>query len=343
MHHEQDLKRNQHEIFRKVEERKDPYPVCVEIHPTDVCNQGCEYCFHGGNGFGNSRDRNRFLSAEEYDQLLAELSRLGIRIISISGGGEQFLSKDASAIIGSALSHDLDVRIVSHGNFLPVEALPLLIQCEEIRFSVDTPDAETYSQVRKVHPKMHERTLQNIATLVEAKKQMKGRVNIGAAFIIGEINKLQVLEFASLMLDQIGVDVVTFKYDIYGEFKPGDEQDDGLREQLERAKQLYGKRVEIRPYLGDYKGGHACVVPYFKSVINPYGELFSCCLGAQPGEKNGYLFGDVLREMRHGNNNAFASVWSQSRQIRVDMLEATQCESCNHTDRQINNAFLERR
>jgi len=343
MKHELDLQAYQLEVFNKIEKRKDPYPICVELHPTDLCNQGCEYCFHGGNGFDSSREPDKYFNSEEYGVLMNELPKLGVKYVSVSGGGDPFLSKATPNLIELAVLNGVNVRIVTHGNFLPAKSLEDLAMCEEIRFSIDTPNQSTYSQVRHVAPQMHERTLDNIKQLLQARQRVNGRVNIGATFIIGEINKLQAYEFAQLMLGEIGIDTVIYKYDIYDQFKVSEENDLLLTQQLESAQRDFGSRVEIRPYLGKYKGGNPCVVPFFKSVINPYGQLFSCCLGAQPGEKNGYYFGNVLEEIRNGNSESFTTIWESSRNTRVKMLEDTKCESCNHTDREINESYLNRR
>jgi len=115
----------------------------------------------------------------------------------------------------------------------------------------------------------------------------------------------------------------------------------GVDSQLKTAKLQHGDKVEIRPELPDFQTGLPCIVPYFKSAINPYGELYSCCLGAQPKEVNGYKLGNVADNIRKGKTNPLETVWKESRDIRLSMLKKVACTSCNFTDRNINLQYTE--
>ncbi len=341
MKHERELLAKTTEIFQKVDQKLDPYPSCIEIYPTDICNQRCSYCFHGGEGFGKQRDIKRFMQVEDYAVLFKEMADLNIDILSISGGGEPFLFKGIVGVIDQAIANNLRVRIVTNGNFISPEAIDRILQCEEIRFSIDTPDPETYSRIRKIPASLHQKTLDNIVGLVEARQQRGGNVDIGSTCIIGSDNVAQLTQFADLMLDQLGIDKVVFKYDIYGEFAADASYRAGVDSQLKTAKLQHGDKVEIRPELPDFQTGLPCIVPYFKSAINPYGELYSCCLGAQPKEVNGYKLGNVADNIRKGKTNPLETVWKESRDIRLSMLKKVACTSCNFTDRNINLQYTE--
>lgn len=341
MRHETELLSRTSEIFQKVDQKLDPYPSCIEIYPTDVCNQRCQYCFHGGVGFGEQRDIKKFMQVEDYAVLFKEMTDLSINILSIAGGGEPFMFRGIIDVIDQAIANNLRVRIVTNGNFISPEAIDRILQCEEIRFSVDTPDPETYSKIRKVPARLHQRTLDNIAKLVEARKQRGGNVDIGSTCIIGPDNAAQLTQFADLMLDQLGIDKVVFKHDIYGEFAADESSRAEINSQLKATKERYGDKVEIRSELPDFKTGFPCVVPYFKSAINPYGELYSCCLGAQPKEVNGYKLGNIADNIREGKTNPLEIVWKESRATRLSMLKQVACTSCNFTDRNINLRYIE--
>lgn len=341
MKHETELLSKTGEIFQKVDQKLDPYPYCIEIYPTDICNQRCQYCFHGGLGFGEQRNIKKFMQVEDYAVLFKEMTDLNINILSIAGGGEPFMFSNIIDVIDQAIANNLRVRIVTNGNFISPKAIDKILQCEEIRFSVDTPDPETYSKIRKVPARLHQRTLDNIARLVEAKKQRGSNVDIGATCIIGPNNATQLGEFSDLMLGQLGIDKVVFKYDIYGEFAADESSRAEVNNQLNAAKERYRDKVEIRPGLPDFQTGLPCIVSYFKTAINPYGELYSCCLGAQPKETNGYKLGNVADNIREGKTNPLAAVWKESRDTRLSMLKRVACASCNFTDRNINLQYIE--
>lgn len=341
MRHEVELLTARREIFLKIDKKRDPYPLCIEIYPTDICNQRCQYCFHGGNGFGKDRDEKKFMKLKDYAVLFKEMAGLNINILSIAGGGEPFMHKQILGIIDQAIVNNLRVRIVTNGNFISSKAIDKILQCEEIRFSVDTPDPETYSGIRKVPVQLHQKVLDDITNLVKAKEQKNSNINIGAACIIGSDNATQLIWFADLMLSYLRIDTVVFKYDIYGKFLANKGFQKMINSQLKAIKEKYGNKVEIRIKLPNFKTGLPCVVSYFKSAINPYGELYSCCLGAQPREINGYKLGNIVGNIRKGISNPFATVWKESKDIRLSMSRETACISCNFTDRNINKRYIE--
>lgn len=339
MRHELILAEAKEVTFKEIDSGKDPYPRIIEIHPTDVCNQACKYCFHSGNGFGESRDPTRYLNAQQLNRFVGDISDLGIKELSISGGGEPFLSEDIRVLLAEAKSKDINIRIVTNGNFIPEGILSDIVSCTEIRFSIDTVDPETYASIRNVKPSLLNVTLNNIKRVVLEKRERKTNIQIGATFIINPQNQEQISDFASLLLGKIGIDKVIYKYDIYGRYVPHGDQT-RIKKSLLLIKKHWGDGVDVRNSLGDFVSGSPCVVPYFKSVVNPYGDVYSCCLGSQPGEINGFFLGNVTQDLKDENNNSFAQVWKKSKSIRDEMLKGVRCVDCNFTDREINESYV---
>jgi radical SAM protein with 4Fe4S-binding SPASM domain len=341
MKHEKELLSTEQNVFLKINRGLDPYPVCIELYPTDICNQKCQYCFHGGKGFGRERYEEKFMQLNDYVVLFKEMSRLNINILSISGGGEPFLYKSILGVINEAIKNGLEVRIVTNGSLIGVKAIDLLIKCKEIRFSVDTPDSKTYSVIRKVSEQLYEKVLDNISKLVKVKEKSNSDLNIGASCIIGRNNVNQLTEFADLMLDSLKIDTVVFKYDVYDKFSADKKFQRVIADQLRTIKDKYGKKAEIRGKLPKFEIGLPCVMSYFKCAVDPYGQLYSCCLAAQPKEKDGYKLGNIKDNIRKGYNNPLATVWKESKNVRLSILKRTVCNSCNFTDRNINSNYME--
>ena len=42
-------------LVKKLVSNQDPFPKIIEIHPTDICNHRCGYCFHSGEGYEKKR------------------------------------------------------------------------------------------------------------------------------------------------------------------------------------------------------------------------------------------------------------------------------------------------
>lgn len=317
-------------VISSIVDGKDLAPYCIEVHPTDFCNQACSYCFHGGEGEDASR-RNEQLTLGEYVQLFQEAEELGVSEISISGGGEPFLDPNISEILDWLSTSPLRTRIVTNGNFIPHTALSGVLAADEIRFSVDAVNPETYNTQRGMKGgNLLNRTISNIQMLVNERAKTDSILNIGATFLLTDINMDEIEDFAELMLNELGIEKVIYKYDIYSINVPSTR--DQLETRLTRLKELFGEKVEYRNGVDKQQIVGPCAVPFFKVAFNPYGELASCCLGSQPGEENGVQLGS-LKEY-----NDLEGLWQASSTIRQNLLlgEGANCKDCNKTDQAIN-------
>jgi len=342
MKHETLIHKKMDSTFERIELDHDPLPLCIEIHPTDFCNQGCEYCFGAGKHRKGieTNQRQKYMSLTDYRTLFSEMSTYGINNLSISGGGEPFLSQDIDGIYDLAFDHNLRVRTVTNGNVLNSSTMERVLHTQEIRFSIDSTDPNTYSKIRKVNPAMLQKTINNIGKLVEARNIGGYPLEIGATCIIGYENAGQIENFADLVLGHLGIDHVVYKYDAYGIIKPDSKDEKHVDTQLKRVKEVFGNKIDSRLDQGTFSTDQPCVESYFKSVLNPYGELFSCCLGAQPGETNGIKYGDIKAEIKSGNSNPLTTIWKKTRTARDAMRKKVDCTDCNFTDRETNAKYV---
>lgn len=308
----------------------DPYPRTIEIHPTDICNHRCAYCFHGGTGFDPKRLAD-ILPVDTYSALFDEMSRLGIENLSIAGGGEPFLDARLDSLLAAAHSAGLDVRLVTHGNRVRGQVLEQVLSCREIRFSVDALYPTTYARLRGVNGALLGDTFTNISDLIRLRNSRRTRLSIGVSFLVCADNVTEVEAFCSSML-ALGVDAIVIKHDIYGVHRVSQGDWAALRN---RVSELNSPRIEIRSEINRPDVNGRCYAPHFMVVLNPYGEIFSCALGSQPRETNGYCLGTL-------STSTFAQVWRSSSPIREEMrTRGVSCTSCNHTDVE-NNRLMRR-
>jgi MoaA/NifB/PqqE/SkfB family radical SAM enzyme len=304
------------------------YPHCVEIHPTDFCNQACSYCFHGGVGEDVSR-RGEMFTVDDYCALVDELAEIGVEELSVSGGGEPLLYRGIGALLQHVVRSPLSLRVVTNANVIPPDAVDALTEAAEVRVSLDSVQPEVYNRQRGLRGgNLLGRTLNNLRQLRAARESSAGRVRLACTFLISDVNQHEIESFARTMLEDVGVDTVVYKQDIYGRIAA---DDPAVRHRLDELSRVYGDRVEARDEQLDEPIGGPCVVSYSKVAFNPYGELYSCCLGSQPGERNGLRFGS-LRDF-----GGFRQLWAASAATRSSMVhEGVSCQDCNHTDRLIN-------
>lgn len=312
------------ELRAQLRHGEDPLPLHVEIHPTDVCNHRCAWCFHGGTGFDPQR-KPELLQLGEYDALFHELRRLGVHGLSISGGGEPTLDPRLPELLELAMAARLRVRMVTHGTHLSPAVLERLAGASEVRVSLDALSPATYAAARRVPPAFFERALSTVQALVALRTSRAPALRVGTTFIVNEDNQHEALGFARHMLE-LQVDAILFKTDIEPQRRIAPE---AYARALEGVHALGNRRIEVRPYANPEPQGLPCFVPFFKVAFNPYGELFSCCLGSQPGETNGLRLGSL-------RGSTFSQVWADSRPLRQQLQRGASCTTCNATDAQLN-------
>lgn len=317
-----------HELRAQLRHGEDPLPLHVEIHPTDVCNHRCAWCFHGGTGFDPQR-KPELLQLGEYGALFRELRRLEVQSLSISGGGEPTLDPRLPELLELAVAAGLRVRLVTHGTHLSPAVLERLAGASEVRVSLDALSPMTYAAARRVPPAFFERALASVQALVELRETRAPALRVGTTFIVNPDNQSEALGFAQRMLE-LQVDAIVFKTDIDSRRRIAPE---AYARALEEVRALGHPRIEVRPYANPEPQGLPCFVPFFKVAFNPYGELFSCCLGSQPGETNGLRLGSL-------RDTTFAQLWSHSRSLRQQLQRGAACTRCNATDAQLNRLMI---
>lgn len=325
MQHEEIQERATGNVDELADDESDPYPKVVEIHPTDKCNHRCDYCFHGGTGYDPVRE-DEVLSVRQYEEFFEELSQLGIRHISVAGGGEPLMDQRAPEIYRKADEYGLRVRTVSNGNFLRDEVLDCILNTAELRVSVDAATPETYGELRNIPGEFYDQTIENLERVLEERERRDSDLEVGTTFLINDVNKDEAVQFAEEMVDR-GVDAVVYKHDIYGLVSTDTAELVRLQQELEG---IDDDVVEVRPKLDMDVPETRCFIPYFKTALTPYGEVYSCCLGTQPGEDAGYGLGNLWEQ-------SFEQIWEDSADLRREMRTAgVDCASCNHTDYKIN-------
>jgi radical SAM protein with 4Fe4S-binding SPASM domain len=307
MQHESKQQEYQQVLVNCLKNNEDPYPLVVEFHPSAACNHHCPYCF-------NPKKNADTLPFEVYRQIFKELHALGIQNISFGGGGEPFVNSEFSLILQEAFDCGFAVRIVTNGTLLRQKHIPLLLQTEELRISIDAATAVTHHTIRKIPITEYAHVLHVIKTILE--KRETAHPHVGVTFIIQEKNKHEIADFFH-EFKKIGVDSIIYKQDILSPF-----QDFSIPQEIQKDPQ-----VETRIITNPIPGHMRCAIPYLKIAIDPKGRVYSCCLGAQKSDNTpGYLLGDIREQ-------SFATIWKTSHPLRKRLLqEKTSCSSCNYSD-----------
>ena len=160
------------------------FPLMVVLSFVYVCNARCPNC-----PYNNSTIRDTYADAmimpESVFQKIADECGPRNAYIRISGGGEPMLHPQAVELICYAKEKGAKVGLISNGSRFDKQNLTTLIESgvENIEFSVDAPDCETYAKVR---PGLDWHKLnENVAMALSIRDELKADTRI----IVSVINQ----------------------------------------------------------------------------------------------------------------------------------------------------------
>lgn len=277
-----------------------PPPIVVELDLTNRCQLDCGFCTNAA----HRKEKPVWLEFRTAACILADMSQLGVKAVTFTGGGEPLLHPDADRLIGAARHLGMDVALITNGMLLDrVDLRALVDRCTWIRVSVDAHNRESYYVSKKVDA--WERVEANIGLLVDAKREYKSDCTIGLGYLTDAERAEGFVAFAS-HFQRSGVDYVQARPITY---MPGDERAslqkdvELLREDriditalgeaeprflsvpsiLGRARQYQhdGYRVlaSTPKYtgMGQPRGYDHCTGVYFACVVGATGDVWPCC------------------------------------------------------------------
>jgi len=147
-----------------------PGPLHIQFNPTDRCNLACRFCWQ--------RDRARLdyaneVSAERYRELVREAASLGVRRVTVTGGGEPWMRPDVTlAIVEEAKRAGMHGFMITNGTLLTRERAERLVSAgwDEVTVSLDTPDLALEDSLRGV-PGSAALTVKGIRLLEQVKAE----------------------------------------------------------------------------------------------------------------------------------------------------------------------------
>jgi len=315
---------------------KNPYPVTLEIDPSNACNHSCPFCISGHLHLSKYKDTELFnrtmLSDDIFRSLIKELVTLDIQAINWTGGGEPTLNPNLGEMIRFVKENSkIQMGMFSNGTLLKKFNLfeTIVKSLTWIRISIDAGNAETYNKLRVTNSSNNfQVVMDNIKELVENKKKFKSDITIGAGFVVTRENYKEILDFARFFKD-IDVDYCQFKPEIIQVER--DESIDKSKEQisadfwlkdvivlLDKAKDILGQKFECNSYkiedliidVKDYGRNYKeCLGSQLQPCIGADGNVYVCT--NHRGHKK-YSYGSLYK-------NSFKQIWDNIKQKKIIM------------------------
>ena len=291
-------------------------PLNIQWDLTNQCNLNCVFCFYHLYPL-TDWDRKATMDTTLVMELLGEVSRMGVRSIEWTGGGEPTLHKDWRAIFTRAATLGFEQALVTNGTLLKPGDMPLLAGFEWVRFSVDAATAETY--VRTKGGDYFQKVIDNITLLLKVRKPENV---IGFSFIVCPENYMEIGKAASLA-KSLGCDNIRFSLAMTPKH---DALFEGIWsecvKQLDEARSLEDDHFRVFAFsnrinaLSQTTLSHHCHYCQFVAVIAPAG-LYPCCRLKDEGKFNlGAL----------DNHASFGQVWFS--QKRADFVKSVAKHGC---------------
>ncbi|MDD3375331.1 MAG: glycogen/starch synthase, partial [Candidatus Omnitrophica bacterium] len=328
-------------FWGKVLRNQNTYPLVGELHFGPTCGEGCIYCYSQGNlsysFLKNSGDENKLLNREEIKRLVEEWRSIGIKQIICSGGLEFFTSKHAYYTLTLLKEAKIPVFIITSGSRIHKGDMAQLLYADAVRFSIDSFDRSIFCTIRTTAD--YNQVFSNLKALIQLREEKNAETVIAVSRMFLPHNFNEDENFI-IKASEIGVDLVQFSVDYRRKEettispKKLEERVHALRERF--GYNYQGLRIEYKEDLLNSEEKHInfehCWSSYRKFVMDPFGNVYPCCIWAQPGISGIRNIEANVRKFE----GSFIRLWSETNTFRRTIDPTRLCSFCGHWDLLVN-------
>jgi hypothetical protein len=223
-------------------EGKMPMPITLELDLTLSCNDKCPFCPHA---FAH---QGRYLDLDSIRRVLDDAARLGIRGLTITGGGEPLMHPQVLDILRLIRAYPFSAGIITNAGRVNAElADELVATFNWIRVSLDAATEESFQRVRGRRGMAHR--MERISLLVDAKRRrQRNDCEIGSSFLTCSEVAGEIVE-AAYLSRAIGFDYIQFKPMVrwlgINKHRSPLMSQDGVVPALETATKLQGETFKV--------------------------------------------------------------------------------------------------
>ncbi|WP_461255281.1 radical SAM protein [Treponema sp. R80B11-R83G3] len=319
------------------------YPSILEFHLGNACQFNCKFCFSRG----ELKKKNMYPKYGQYQPLdkfsimrcINEVKELGCNRVYFSGGLEIFKSDIITDIIRD-IDNDIKIYVYTNGEAIKEEYMDVLLaKLERIRFSLHAFKGETFKNVQcplynsDTAKKMFDTVKDNIKKLL-IKRSNKNKIKIGLSFLLMPENKDEIFQFIEYWQDQ-GIDFIDIAKNVLEDSKSTESildvnEWEYLVKNISEKKyknhngeELLGpNRYKIQTKM---KKSKVCYAFLKKIVIDPYGDVWTCCLQAHPGYQRHNLY---LGNIKEESILHIIQKWERIFTPGDKMIEIEHCADC---------------
>ncbi len=170
----------------------DDYPPCIQIEPTSICNFRCVMCYQADKSFSSkSHGMMGHMPLDLFKKIIDEIEGK-LEAVTLASRGEPTLNPNITEMIDYCKDKFLGFKINTNASILNEKMIHSLLSAKfnEIVFSVDAADKETYERIR-INGKF-EKVFDNLKLFSEIRKKyysgMDTIVKISGVKISSDLN-----------------------------------------------------------------------------------------------------------------------------------------------------------
>jgi cyclic pyranopterin phosphate synthase len=308
-----------------------PAPVRVVLEPTNLCNHNCIFCF-----YSNFRSDNKvFLSSGKLFELAEDFKKLGVKSVSLVGGGEPMIHPAIYDLIRWFYSNNILISITTNGSTFRESEIDTIVRASTyIRVSLNAASVQTHNIINAPKSSQFERIINNIEKLRKYRDKIGANMLIGIKNAIFEKNFHEIEEMVALG-ERLKVDYIMFAA-VVGESLASRQIIDDAKEKIEELN----KKTQVLLFHSFYKKPQKtpkCISNPLIGTVSANGDMYLC--GFMDHSDGRYRIGNI-------NENRFIDLWGSEKHYEV--YQSQDPEYCaNYTckmkeyDRVIRDVFIE--
>jgi radical SAM protein with 4Fe4S-binding SPASM domain len=315
---------------------EETFPISVELDLSNTCPHDCPFCSFGTSQSQGYRQQNwvQFPTSRAL-ALIEELAECGVKSVTLTGGGEPLIHKEAHAIIRALNDSPLEWGLVTNGFLLkgPIVA-DIAAGATFVRISLDagTPETHAFTHGLPAGQLQYATILSNMKTLRH--EAGTRQLTIGASFCMMNENFKEVYRAAQNVRDH-GGDYLevrpTFQTDWRGDGWGSALSDpDGAKVEVEHARlhlnsptfQVIGMTSRFDALSENVNHPYdKCRIGPLMTVIGATGDLFHCCV--QRGQ-DFFNMGSLL-------HTSFREAWKTAQARKMsEQIDVSKCPKCRY-------------
>ncbi len=291
-------------------------PICLEIQPTEVCNQRCPQCQGEMGRFSrNHNSAERVLKCElDLDLLKSVWDNPPLGVVISGDTGDPLLYSKLAELLHRLEILSIPTVLISNGEALTQDiAYRIVTACRGVRISLDAFDSKSYYNTHGVSAESWNRVLDNIKLLIETRTSANIKPKhclIGVGYLTDMKTRKGIVK-ATKLARELGVDYIHFRPYHYRICSIDDELNDCKSFEVDPEFRILASYQKYNLIHSFNRGYTLCHGSNFFTVIDARADLYICChhIGdrtARIGSLDKMTFQEILvSEERSKTQNLF--------------------------------------